>query len=182
MPPSTVMLIRHAEKPLDDSSRSVDIAGRADRRSLSPLGWQRAGALAQLFGRPWSEPAGPLTPDTIFAAGQGKGSRSRRSVETVTPLHDLLATSRPIELVTRHLEGDHEALVADVSTRTGVVLVAWEHKEIPKIARTIATGASIPHSWPDDRFDLLWTLNRSEAGWTFGQSSQFLLAGDRDIR
>jgi hypothetical protein len=37
---------------------------------------------------------------------------------------------------------------------------------------------SPPASWPDDRYDLVWTLSPTEAGWSFHQVPELLLDGD----
>ncbi len=47
--PSVVMLVRHAEKPLGAGPpHGVTIDGTPDPESLTPRGWQRAGALVAL--------------------------------------------------------------------------------------------------------------------------------------
>jgi hypothetical protein len=52
------------------------------------------------------------------------------------------------------------------------------------LARKIAgKDVGCPHEWPDDRFDIVWTLDRSDdtgAPWTFTQAPQRLFAYDRD--
>jgi hypothetical protein len=61
-----------------------------------------------------------------------------------------------------------------------VVLVSWEHKAIHQIV----TGLGGPRSpdWPDDRFDMVFVLDRTGAGWDLTQVPQMLLAGDSDAR
>ena len=78
-----IMIIRHGEKP-GDGTRGVDASGAHDADSLTVRGWQRAGALPQVFGlRP------ELTaPRFVFACFQSK--HSQRALDTVTPLADRL--------------------------------------------------------------------------------------------
>ena len=50
MAPARIIAIRHGEKPDDDGRIfGVDVNGRNDPHSLSPRGWQRAGALVGFF-------------------------------------------------------------------------------------------------------------------------------------
>jgi broad specificity phosphatase PhoE len=49
MAPARIMFIRHAEKPVDGGDDGVTPKGHADPESLTPRGWQRAGALARFF-------------------------------------------------------------------------------------------------------------------------------------
>jgi len=172
------MFIRHAEKP-DAHSRGVSPNGANDEESLTPRGWQRAGALARTFcpravgpGDDW------LSPAAVFAAGVGQGSHSKRPIETVTPLVELLRESGPVEFVTNRLKDDQQGLIDDVLSRDGVALVCWEHKLIPALIARIPRAPAVPQTWPDDRFDMVWVLDRTQTGWSFSQKPQLLLAGD----
>jgi hypothetical protein len=41
------------------------------------------------------------------------------------------------------------------------------------------SGTVIPRSWPDDRYDVIWTFTlTADATYAFGQVPQLLLSGD----
>jgi hypothetical protein len=196
--PSKIMLIRHAEKP-HGSDQGVTNKDEPDPESLIVRGWQRAGALVALF-----DPAeGALqntnlaVPTVIYAsnpvtssdasgdkAGKKKiGSKSERPLETITPLAKRLNLSPDLSFV----EGQEHDLATAVLKASGVVLICWQHEEIPDITKHIV-GANppsppYPASWPDDRFDVVWVLT-PPAGpsqpWGFVQVPQQLLDGDSD--
>jgi hypothetical protein len=182
MPATKIMIIRHAEKPSDDGSISgVSQAGAQDPEELVVRGWQRSGALARYFdplnGQFVNARLG--TPDVVFASAVAHHSKSLRPQHTVLALADLLG----IKLVLAHAKGDEAPLVTDVLAADGIVLIAWEHERIPLIANSILGNATTcPQSWPDDRFDLVWILDRRSAngGWNFDQVPQMLLPGDRN--
>jgi broad specificity phosphatase PhoE len=178
MSATKIMLIRHAEKP--DGTKQVQgvtHAGTPDSEDLSVAGWQRAGALVRLFA-----PRGAFvdphlaSPDAIFAAGIGHHSPSARPQHTVQPLANFLR--KPINL--DHLKGHETGLAQAALATDGVVLIAWEHEAIPAIANAIVGNATTtPQVWPDERFDLVWVLDRTGDGWSFQQVAQLLLADDQ---
>ena len=175
MTPKRIMFVRHAEKPGvpgDGKGGGVQPDGSQDGESLTVRGWQRAGALARFFS---SRPE--LKPGVIFASGLGHGSKSKRPMQTVTPLADLLKTEA-VALVTTHLKDDLQPLMEDVLSRQGPVLVAWEHKLIPALVERLPNPPSIPSDWPDDRFDVVWLFDRTDTGWSFSQLPQLVLSGD----
>ncbi len=179
MPPARIIILRHAEKPADGEPLGVRASGRADPESLTPRGWQRAGALARLFVPPDGRFAHPAlaTPTAILAtrAEEGAGA-SRRPKQTVRPLADLLG----IALDHRFGKGEEAAVAAAVLAGDGVVLVAWVHERIPAIVAAIPGAPKVP-DWPDDRFDVVWVLAPAPGGgWALTQVPQRLLAGDRD--
>lgn len=178
MSTTKIMVIRHAEKPTDHA-KGVASDGTANPDELSVLGWQRAGALIGLFDPPAGKGCriGIATPQHLFAAGVGKHSSSLRHISTLAPLSAKLV----IETETQYLKGDEEKVAAAAIEAGGVVLIAWEHLNIPKLAEAIFPLGPYPDVWPDERFDLVWIFDRTEAGpgWVFSQVPQLLLAGDQ---
>jgi hypothetical protein len=178
---ATLFVIRHAEKPLGDGPpHAVDSDGNPDAGSLTPKGWQRAGALAALFGdaaRAACSPGGLVVPTRLFAPAVHAGDASRRPLETLAPLADRLG----IVVDTRFGKDQVGDLARAVLAIDGTALIAWEHHLIPALAaRILGTDAGIPAAWPDDCFDVTWAFEPvAGGGHTFRQIPQRLLAGDR---
>jgi hypothetical protein len=179
MAATTIMLIRHAEKP-DDEDGGVDQKGKPDKHDLIVRGWQRAGALVQFFAKP-RDPNGPIKPPaTIFATEPATGSESKRPLRTVTPLGQWLG----IAIDSSISEGSEQDLADKAIASDGVVLIAWHHEKIPAIANLILQNETAPQKWPGDRFDMVWIFTRAAPNgpWTFSQAPQLLLSGDsRDV-
>jgi broad specificity phosphatase PhoE len=174
MAPRRILIIRHAEKPHEppcENDDGVKRNGAIDKESLTVRGWQRAGALVHFFT---SEPE--LSPDVIFAAGIGEQSASHRPKQTVMPIAEWLG----IKIHDHHLKDDIEPLVDDVLGHDGVVLISWEHHRIPDVAALLPHAPAAPAKWPDERFDIVWVLDRDGARWKFSQLPQMLLAGDSE--
>jgi hypothetical protein len=193
-----VMLIRHAEKPTSTES-GINIDGAPDTSSLIPQGWQRAGALNGLF----TSAIGPLpTPQYLFApnlfssdsSGNSKASAakksgssgtSRRPYETITPLslklgitiNAILGSKNPAQ----YAKGDYPAMLNAALALQGIVLIAWEHGEIPNLAnQVLGNNTTSPQKWPSERFDIVWVfdLNTATNTYSFNQAPQLLLQGD----
>ena len=173
----TIYLMRHAEKPLGAGPpHGVDIDGNQDPESLTPRGWQRAGAIVSLFGGgPADPPRTPFfSPTHLFASLVGAGSSSRRPRQTLDPLAERLG----LEVDTRFLKPQIAELAVAAVATDGVVLIAWEHHLIPALTGAIIGGGSgVPQVWPDDRYDMVWIVD--VATRAFRQVPQLLLAGDR---
>jgi hypothetical protein len=171
-----IMIIRHGEKPSDDdSSPGIDPDGTANSHSLTARGWARARALADLFAPPTGAPRpGLARPTAIYAAG-GSGGEGLRTRETVAALAARLGVS----IDTRFSKGDETALAHEVAGHDAPTLICWQHGEIPTIATAFTeVTPSPPASWPDDRYDLVWTISPTDGGWSFHQIPELLLSGD----
>ena len=179
---STIMVIRHAEKP-GGRFAGVTEWGDTSARDLSVRGWQRAGALCCLFAPAY----GPLQnallakPAFIFASASVDdptpgNSRSRRSQETVSPLAQRIG----VEVDLRFSKGEERALAEAALACPGPVLIAWQHENISTIAHAILGARIAPQIWPPDRFDLIFvfTLDAAAGTYRFAQVPQCLLAGD----
>jgi hypothetical protein len=175
---SQIMLVRHAEKPVGKKAPfGIDANGNHDSESLTVLGWQRAGALVELFDpvvdkiRP-----GISRPTSLFASDPGS-TGSKRPLETITPLAQRLGKK-----VKTPVKDKETAAIARILIDTsGTPLAAWQHQYIPSIAEHLGNvHPQPPKKWPGDRFDIVWVFTRRHDGsWRFTQVPQLLLAGDK---
>ena len=176
-----LMVIRHAEKPENDHSPyGVTLKGATNKESLTPRGWQRAGALANLFA-----PANGLFQDPslaeprfLYASKYIKSKGSRRPIETLMPLAERLS----ITINSKFPRFEAEGMLEEAFSCNGVVLICWQREYIPQIAAHIlGDKAAAPRHWPEERFDVVWVFERDPApggGYGFRQVPQRLLAGD----
>ena len=176
--PRQVLIIRHAEKPEDDTD--IHLASR---------GAARAAALPSLFVIPPTFPTKPAafaTPEFIFAAKQS--NYSNRSVETVTPLAKALA-DMPIDH--RHADRAFQGLVDDLFSESKyagkTILICWHHASLPALALAVTAMANnasqikgqVPQRWGGSVFDRVWVITFDDAGnATFDDRPQRLLFGD----
>lgn len=180
-----VMLIRHAEKPIaadppTPAYDGINVYGAGDKDSLIPQGWQRAGALIGLF----TSSSGPLpVPQFLFAPNKFGGGTSERPFETITPLAAKLGLTingaQDPKNPGQYSKDDYAAMLTSATSCPGVVLIAWEHGEIPNLANWLLGNNGAP-KWPGARFDIVWVFDLVPAGtsYTLNQVPQLLLAGD----
>jgi hypothetical protein len=199
---STIMVIRHGEKPPEPPAFAppfgVTPDGRQDDHSLSVRGWQRAGALATFFEPSRTTQATIGTPQFIYAVkvdgddenphdavGAKIGTKGKRAQQTVTPIAEKLGSLAILDFTFD--KGDERAMITSAMARPGIVLICWVHENIPRIASQIPVNPAtpVPARWPDDargyaRFDVLWAFEFDHTAGTyqFRQIPQMLLAGD----
>jgi len=187
-PPEAIYIIRHGEKPEEaapsNHARSgVDYHGNQNEHSLLPRGWQRSGALAALFD-PTAGPRRPglRVPRVLVSPDYGHAGKNaeHRTHQTVHAISDRLGVAITAEFG----KGQEQKLAAAVlDSGPGVVLICWEHGHIPVLASALplVPGTVIPKTWPDDRYDVIWTFTlEGDARYAFGQVPQLLLSGDAD--
>ncbi len=171
-----IMIIRHAEKHQHGKGHGVDEDGNHAAHELTVRGWQRAGALVHFFRSPSA--GSPIQPPrAIFASAATRESPSKRAMHTVKPL----AAALGLPVHHEFPEGEEAALAAAVLAAQAPALIVWHHGCIADVVREITDGhIACPGAWPDERFDVVWILDREGAHgpWRFGQVAQCLLAGD----
>jgi hypothetical protein len=146
--------------------RGVDEAGEPDIDSLTVRGWTRAGALFELFAPATGAPRPGLARPTAIYAASGTAGEGLRTRQTVTPL----AARLGLPVNTEFGKGEETALAREVASRSEPTLICWRHGELPVIATALAAVAlTPPTSWPEDCFDLVWTLAPAAGGWSFHQ-------------
>jgi hypothetical protein len=125
------------------------------------------------------------SPDRIYASAfREGGGHSRRPEQTVQPLAQKLGCVVDLTWAL-HQE---EAFAAALAVGTGTVLVCWQHQGLPALARAIAAPqdlSALPEdwNWPDDRYDVIWSLRREGPSrvWHFSQYCQAVLSGDSGL-
>ena len=156
--------------------RRCGIRRQFDPDSLSVRGWQRAGALAVLFGAPGARGAQPelVRPTEPYAAVDV--GRSRRPQDTLRPIAELLRL--PIRQAVS--SGDQRPLAARIFASPEDVLVCWRHRELPILARALLPRSAhvVPAHWDAARFDLVWVIKPDSLLIV----PQRLLAGDARYR
>ena len=176
-----IMIMRHAEKPAESGPPyGVTPNGVRDDDSLSVRGWQRAGALVAFFASPPRE-SKLGTPSVIYAARATRREPSIRTAATVLALAERLGTA--VTLRKSFAKGQELALAKSAMRRRGAVLICWDHRHIPALARALRLSArateKLPAEWNEERFDLIWRFRRKKDGtYRFRCVPQRLLAGD----
>src|SRR6185436_18340080 len=131
-----IMVIRHAEKPGKDGAPfGVTPTGERSKESLEVRGWQRAGALANLFAPTndrFQHPA-LARPRFLFASKPLKRKGSQRSLETITPLADKLG----LAIDASFQRNQFESMVDQAISRKGGVLIRWQQEYRPRSASYI---------------------------------------------
>ncbi|KAI9763552.1 MAG: hypothetical protein M1839_006378 [Geoglossum umbratile] len=135
-------MIRHGEKPpKDDDGNDVD--------GLSTQGLDRAQALVKVFGQ-----ASEYNIHYILAEHPKKDGSRARPYDTVTPLSKELGI--PIDDSISRNDTHGAAKAAKAYHGPGNILICWEHGELAKIAEALGVKGEV--KYPDDRFDLIWTV------------------------
>ncbi|KAJ5085411.1 hypothetical protein N7532_010182 [Penicillium argentinense] len=134
----TAYLIRHGEKPANP-----------DDHDLTLDGVRRAQCLRTVFGAKSKYNISHIMAPTVKWNGE-----HGRALKTVLPL----ATDLGLEVDT-HCSRKKAECVADAIRSfegPGNLLIAWRHKNIPDIQEFL--GSTDPLVYPDDRFDMIWTI------------------------
>lgn len=156
---TTVLIIRHAEKPDEGSG-------------LTPEGEARAQAYVKYFEH-FSIDGQPARPDTLIAAADSKESiRPRLTIEPLSaatglPIDDRFSDKQAKELADALRHGDHGQ----------TVLICWHHGEIPKLIHELGgDAAALIHGdkWPSKVFGWVVVLRYDPKGHVIPGASQVI--------
>ena len=163
--PTQVILLRHAEKPADES----DV-------HLSDRGRERARALVNFFT---ATPALTNTglPTVLYATRMTRTGKSQRPRETLEPL----AKHLRLTIQTPFLAADYAALARHVLTSPAcdgkTVVLCWVHEYLPELAAAFGIKP-VPRSWKSGVFDRVWVIHWKEERPELQIVPQRLLVGD----
>ncbi len=146
---STVLIIRHAEKPEEGSGLALE-------------GERRAKAYVRYFSNLKLE-GHPMLPDCLVASADGPESRRPRL--TLKPLAKALA----LTIDYRHAARDVAALTDELkkAPHGKCILICWHHGEIDRLVELLGAdpGTLLPRGrWPDELYDWLLVLSYDHDG------------------
>jgi hypothetical protein len=137
--PKIVVVIRHAEKPADESNIH-----------LSEKGYARAAKLPQFFLRFDSAPA-----IRLIAQGQKRADSSLRPIETVMPASQQF--QQPI--LHQFVKGESRTMVEFLHKNSAfdgkTVVISWGHDELGAISAMLGADQG---EWSSKIFDRAWVF------------------------
>jgi hypothetical protein len=131
-----IVFIRHAEKPVKGDN-------------LNCQGVNRSLKLPAVLTAKFGVPGNVFVP----ALGLGEATKHSRMFQTIVPL----AAKYNLTVNSTRTERDSLGLAADLKSRTGVILVVWEHGGIAPIVRSLGVKQD-GLKWPDDDYDSIWIV------------------------
>ncbi|KAF2018878.1 hypothetical protein BU24DRAFT_405619 [Aaosphaeria arxii CBS 175.79] len=134
----TVYLIRHGEKPEEGTG-------------LSAEGVQRAQCLRKVFGKESKYDIGH-----VMAQQYKPDGKRKRAYDTVLPVATDL--NLPVDLSCDRDDPKCVRKVVEKYDGSGNILIAWEHDALRDIVIEMGVKKKNAPKYPDDRFDLIWTL------------------------
>lgn len=139
-----VIIVRHGEKPPKGDNLSCQGFNRS--KLLPPVLYKACGGAPNYTYVPTMK--------------TGKSTSSVRMFQTVTPF----AVQYNLKIDSRYAETDTVNAAADVIKKTGVVLMVWEHSNIPGLARNMGVPG-VP-GWKGSDFDSMWIIEFPAGGGT----------------
>jgi len=144
-----VVFIRHGEKP----KKGNNLTCEGFNRSL-----QLPNVLFAKFG----------IPSNIYipALALGEQTKHARMFETLIPF----AVKYNLLLNSSFEEKDADKIAADIKSKSGTVLVCWEHKAIINIVNSLGYENDV--KWGDDDYDSIWIVTFKDGVARFSQESE----------
>ncbi|HEX9509816.1 MAG TPA: histidine phosphatase family protein [Puia sp.] len=131
-----VVIIRHGEKPKTGDN-------------LTCQGVNRSLQLPEVLHAKFGIPAYTYIP----APGLGESTKHARMFQTIIPF----AAKYNLVLNSKYEEFDSVNIAKDLLSRTGVVLMVWQHHAITSIVRALGVKTN-GLQWDDNDFDSIWII------------------------
>jgi hypothetical protein len=144
--PGQIILIRHGEKPADQSDAHLSPAGV--RRAEQLVAFITTDSTMMRFGLPVA----------LFATQTTKNNRGYRTQETLEPLATTLQLPVQTPLRGKDYAAVAQLILANPAYAGKTVVIAWNHEQITQL--TMALGVTPePPEWSDTVFDRVYVIS-----------------------
>jgi hypothetical protein len=152
----TIVLVRHGEKPADGLGQ------------LNCQGLNRALALPAVIGKLFGKPDAAFAPDPAQSKEDyGHLYNYVRPLATIEPTAIVFGLPVDASIGVANLDALRHKLVSP-AYRNALVVVAWEHAAIPKLARLLVADhggdPTIVPDWQADDFDSIYVVKLTQTG------------------
>ncbi len=163
--PAQVLIIRHAEKPREQSAVNLSLKGQERAMALVPFFCQTPELVYQGL------------PTALFATKIIPGDLSHFSLETIAPLSQRLRI-----LTDAHFaKWEYGPLAQEVLTNPRyerkTVLICWDYEYIPRLAAALGVRPEPPR-WPAEVFDRVLIITYRGDQASLVNMPQRLMFGD----
>jgi hypothetical protein len=131
-----IVIIRHGEKPPQGDN-------------LSCQGLNRSLQLTNVLHAKFGVPSYVYVPSLSL----GKSTSKARMYQTIVPF----AAKYNLAINTKFDESDAKGIAQTVISKSGTVLLVWEHKEILEIVKKLGVNDK-NLSWDDNDYDSIWIV------------------------
>lgn len=156
-PPAQVIVIRHAEKPRDETNPHLSSAGQSRAAELVPF--ITTDGSASRFG----------TPAALFAPRPTRDGNGQRSLETLTPL----ATALKLDVQTPYRPAEYAVfarwILRNAAYSGKTVVIAWTHDEIPDLVAELGAKPKPPR-WKSKVFDRVYLITYRDGKAELGET------------
>ena len=163
--PAKIIIIRHAEKPPDESKDSLSLKGQERAMALVPF-------LTEMLG-PTEKARSPV----LFATKIGRKKADNHTHETLGPLSRQLG----LKIHAPYANSEYEALARDLLTDRAyerrTVLVCWTHSRLPGLVKSLGISPELP-PWDENVFDRVLVVTFEGGKAKMENLPQKLLYGD----
>lgn len=135
--PDKIIIIRHAEKPVEGDN-------------LSCAGFNRAIALADVLPAKF----GKINKIYVPSLKAKENTSSARMYQTAIPL----AVKYNLSINSSFSTQEINLLTAALEEEKGNILVVWEHKNILEIAKQLGISTK-KLTWDNDNYDAIWIID-----------------------
>ena len=147
--PAQVIVIRHAEKPLDPNALHLSKEGEKRAKDLVPF----------LTSEPELIKDG--LPVALFATHVTKNGHGQRPQETIAPLSKELHVPIQTPFLSENYEGLAKLILSNPKFKGKTVLICWTHEAIPQLTAALGVHPQ-PPPWKSDVYDRVFSITYHE--------------------
>jgi hypothetical protein len=163
--PAQILIIRHAEKPIERSAVNLSLKGQERAMALVPFLTQTPELTYQGL------------PAALFATKMAPGEISQRTLETITPLSNYLKMLTDAHYAKSDYADLAQEVLSNRKYQRKTVLICWDHEYIPQLATALGVYPEAP-PWPENVFDRVWIITYRGGQASMVNMPQRLLFGD----